>query len=100
MTDAAPPPNPAPSIAKDAGPRAKPRRAIGSTGIWLSALLVLGLAIVGTGGYWRPLVEPLLPSHPQPDDQLAGVNARLAAIERRLDAIPSLDDRIAAIERS
>ena len=100
MTDAAPLPSPAPSTAKDAATRARPRRVIGRAGIWLSALLVLGLAIVGTAGYWRPLVEPLLPSHPQPDDQLAGVNARLAAIERRLDAIPSLDDRIAAIERS
>jgi hypothetical protein len=100
MTDAAPPPSPAPSTAQDAATRARTRRAIGRAGIWLSALLVLALAIVGTIGYWRPLVEPLLPSQPQADDQLAALNARLAAIEHRLDAIPSLDDRIAAIEHS
>ena len=100
MTDAAPPTSPVPSAPKGPASRGKPRKAIGRAGIWLSALLVLGLAIVGTSAYWRPLVEPLWPSRAQPEDPLTGVNARLAAIERRLDAISSLDDRIAALERS
>jgi hypothetical protein len=103
MSDAAPQQSPVPNTAKDAVPGKKPRRAFARAGVWLLAVLVVALGVVGTSAYWLPAIQPLLTSHPQSNPQnnepIATVAARLAAIERRLDTIQSLDDRLAAIER-
>jgi hypothetical protein len=99
MTDAAPPQSTVPDTAKGAAPGKKPRRAFARAGVWLLAVLVVALGVVGTSAYWLPVVQSLLPSHPQNNEPIATVAARLATIERRLDTIQSLDDRLAAIER-
>jgi hypothetical protein len=99
MTDSAPQQSAVPKTAKDAASSRKPRRRFARAGMWLLAVLVVALGVVGTSAYWIPLIQPVLPSHQQSSDPLATVAARLAAIERRLDTLQSLDDRITAIER-
>jgi hypothetical protein len=99
MTDAAPQQSTVPDTAKDAVPSGKPRRAYARAGMWLLAVLVVALGLVGTSAYWIPMIQPLLPLHSQSNDPLAAVTTRLAAIERRLDTIQSLDDRLTTIER-
>jgi hypothetical protein len=100
MTDAVPEPRAAADpITGAPPPRKKPRRGFPRAGFWLLAILVLALGAVGTSPFWGPLVQPYLPSATSAADTQATLDARLAAIERRLDNLQSLSDRIGALER-
>ncbi len=94
MTDTAP----------EAKPKAAPRRPRGSAGLWLAAILLLVLALVGASPYWAPPLATVLPWGRAPGTQLSGLSARLDAAEHRLDALQSgndqgLSDRVTALER-
>jgi hypothetical protein len=81
----------------------------------LLVILAIGLGAAATASYWWPSVAPYLPSLAASDNQPAApsapapqapqavqlpsaVDTRLGAIERRLDQLQSLGDRIAALE--
>ncbi len=102
MTDAAPPESAASLEATDS---TKPRRNSPRVWPWLLGLLVvLVLAAAGSWFYWYPALQPFLPAHQTtsvvpispPPDALA---ARLTAIERKLDALSSLDTKLGAVEQ-
>jgi len=111
----------APNNANKPRPRRLPR-----LGYTLLIILAIGLGAAGTASYWWPLVEPYVSSPgasdnqqasqqpaqppapaqttpapapaPQANQQAAALDARLGAIEQRLDRLQSLNDRIAALE--
>jgi hypothetical protein len=99
MTDAAPEPRAAAAPTGAAPPSKKPRRTLPRTGFWLLAILVLALGLVGTYPFWGPVVQPYLPVSSNDSDTQAALDARLAAIERRLDTLQGLSDRIDTLER-
>lgn len=98
MTDASPP-RAIPSVSKESGPKSKPRHVFRRAGIGLLVILVVGLGLAGTSGYWIPAIEKRLPTRSQSPDALAALDQRLGAIERKLDALDALNDRIAALEQ-
>jgi len=102
MTEAPPPSDSAAPKPVVPPPDAKPRR----TGLrlpaamWLGAMLVLALALIGTSPDWAPALMPLLPwsarvAQPPAPDQTA---KRLAAIEQQLGEALALSGRVAALE--
>jgi len=111
MSDAAPEQSAdTPDSSKTKVRSARGRRIFARLGIALSAIIILVLAVIGTEPYWQPYVQPLLswgPSETAPNaatnaatsSAQAALAARLDAIEHRLAALQSLDDRIAALER-
>jgi hypothetical protein len=99
MSDAAPPESPALPDATSAKPLKPARHGLSRSGWWLCAILVLVFGAVGTSAYWLPLVQPYFPVKTQSDDGQAALAARLAAIERKLDALQSLNDRVTNLER-
>ncbi len=98
MTDASPP-RTVPSATKEPAPKSKPRPAFRRAGIALLAILVVGLGLAGTSAYWIPALEKQLPGRSPSPDALAAVDQRLGMIERRLDALQALNDRVAALEQ-
>lgn len=100
MTDAAPPESVAPpDSVKGAASAAKRRRPFARAGLWLLAFLVVVLALAGSSAYWLPTIEPFLSLRAPTNDTQAILGARLAAIEQRLDALQSINDRLGALER-
>ena len=99
MSDTAPPESSALPDATAAKPAKPARRGLSRSGWWLCAILVIVLGAVGTSAYWLPLVQPYLPVKTQSDDGQAALVARLTTIERKLDALQSLNDRVTSLER-
>lgn len=97
MTDAAPQETADPI--KGTTPSGKTRRSLPRAGLWLLAILVLALGLVGTSPYWVPAIEPLLPAALTASDGSQALAVRLTAIERRLDTLQSLNDRLGTLER-
>lgn len=97
MTDAAPQPTAEASTDTTSAPAR--RRRFARAGLWLLAILVLALGLAGTSSYWLPTIQPLLSAKAPTSDTQASLAARLAAIERKLDALQSLTDRLATLER-
>lgn len=96
MTDAAPQET---TGVTDTPPGAKVRHPVRRVGLWLLAVLVLALGLVGTSPYWVPTIQAWLPSSWTTRDASPSIAIRLSAIERRLDALQSLNDRLGALER-
>jgi len=92
--------DPAPAAKPDTAPRRSP----GGAAIWLSAILLLVLALVGTSPYWAPPLETLLPWGSAAGARPEALSARLDAAEQLLAAVRSgkgqdLSDRVTALER-
>jgi len=102
MTDASPP-RAAPNATKEGAPKSKARRAFRRAGIGLLVVLIVGLGVAGTSGYWIPAIQnklqKLLPARPQTTDSVATLDQRLDTIEGKLDALQALNDRVAALEQ-
>ena len=87
----------------------RPRRLFARLGLGLSAAIILILAVIGTEPYWQPALAPLLSwgpattpapePEPEKSDAQAALTARLDALERRVQALPSLDARLTTLEQ-
>jgi hypothetical protein len=96
MTDAAPQET---AGVTGAAPSTKAHRPLRRAGLWLLAVLVLALGLVGTSPYWMPSIQPWLPAASTASDTSQALTTRLSAIERRLDALQALNDRLGILER-
>src|SRR5690348_17350855 len=85
------------------------RRVFSRLGLGLSAVIILVLAVIGTEPYWQPALAPLLrwgpaaapapvPT-PEKNDAEAALAARLDALERRIQTLPALDNRVTTLEQ-
>jgi hypothetical protein len=103
MSDAAPEPSAeTPDSIPAKPPPRKARRVLARIGIASTAIIILGLAVIGTEPYWRPYVRPLLawgPAETTTNDAQAALAARFDALERRVAALQSLDQRVGALEQ-
>ena len=112
MSEASPEPSAETPLPTTEPPRGEPRprrarRVFARLGLGLSAAIILVLAVIGTEPYWQSALAPLLTwgptatpaPAPEKSDAQAALTARLDALERRVQALPSLDNRLSALEQ-
>jgi hypothetical protein len=98
-----PPPPSTPKLPPPNAPKPPPRQATRApVAVWLGAILIVALGLVGSAPYWAPPLLPLLPwserpAQPAPPAQEQTAK-QLAIIQQQLEQLLALSNRVAALE--